>query len=160
MTAHRADEEDIQMSIADRTTKTTWRGSLTGGAGKLSASSSTALDGLDLTWASRTAAPGGKTSPEELLAAAHSSCFSMALTIKLSEHKLEAERLEVTATVSLSDVNGVPTIDRSSLVVRGKVPGVTEQQFVAIADEASKLCPVSRLFASAKITVDAALLSD
>ncbi|MBW7916771.1 MAG: OsmC family peroxiredoxin [Trueperaceae bacterium] len=147
------------MSIADRTTKTTWRGSLDLGTGVLSGSSSSALDGLALTWASRTKAPGGKTSPEELLAAAHSSCFSMALTIKLAEHHLEAERLEVTATVSLSDVNGLPTIDRSRLVVRGLVPGADEKRFVAIVDEASRLCPVSRLFASAKIDVDAALLS-
>jgi osmotically inducible protein OsmC len=124
----------------------------------LGKSSSTALDGLDLTWASRTEAPGGKTSPEELLAAAHSSCFSMALSLKLGEHKLEAERLEVAATVSLSEVNGLPTINRSALTVRGKVPGASEQQFAAIVDEAAKLCPVSRLFAGANISVDAALL--
>lgn len=146
------------MSIADRTTQTTWRGSLAKGSGKLGKSSSTALDGLDLTWAARTEAPGGKTSPEELIAAAHSSCFSMALSLKLGEHKLEAERLEVTATVSLSEVNGLPTIDRSSLTVRGKVPGASAQQFASIVDEAGKLCPVSRVLAGAKITVDAALL--
>ncbi len=147
------------MSIADRTTQTTWLGSLAKGSGKLGKSSSTALDGLDLTWASRTEAPGGKTSPEELLAAAHSSCFSMALSLKLGEHKLEAERLEVTATVSLSDVNGLPTIDRSSLTVRGRVPGASAQQFASIVDEAGKLCPVSRLFAGATITVEATLLA-
>ncbi|HNQ98926.1 MAG TPA: OsmC family peroxiredoxin [Trueperaceae bacterium] len=147
------------MSIADRTTQTTWLGSLAKGSGKLSKSSSAALDGLGLTWASRTEAPGGKTSPEELLAAAHSSCFSMALSLKLGEHKLEAERLEVTATVSLSEVNGLPTIDRSSLTVRGKVPGASAQQFASIVDEAGKLCPVSRLFAGAKISVEATLES-
>lgn len=147
------------MSIADRTTQTTWLGSLAKGSGKLSKSSSAALDGLNLTWASRTEAPGGKTSPEELLAAAHSSCFSMALSLKLGEHKLEAERLEVTATVSLSEVNGLPTIDRSSLTVRGKVPGASAQQFASIVDEAGKLCPVSRLFAGAKISVEATLES-
>ncbi|MCC6312223.1 MAG: OsmC family peroxiredoxin [Trueperaceae bacterium] len=146
------------MSIADRTTQTTWNGSLAKGSGKLSKSSSTALDGLSLTWASRTEAPGGKTSPEELLAAAHSSCFSMALSLKLGEHKLEAERLEVTATVSLSEVSGLPTIDRSALTVRGKVPGASEQQFATIVHEAAQLCPVSRLFAGANISVDAALL--
>lgn len=148
------------MSIADRTTQTTWNGSLAKGSGKLGKSSSTALDGLDLTWASRTEAPGGKTSPEELLAAAHSSCFSMALSLKLGEHKLEAERLEVAATLSLSEVSGLPTIDRSALTVRGKVPGASEQQFAAIVDEAGKLCPVSRLFAGARITVEAMLLDD
>lgn len=145
------------MSIADRTARTTWVGSLAGGSGELSRSSSAALDGLTLTWASRTEAPGGKTSPEELLAAAHSSCFSMALTLKLGDSKLEPERLEVTATVSLSDVNGKPTIDRSHLILRARVPGVSPEQFAALVNEAAELCPVSRLFAGAKITVDASL---
>ncbi|MBX3142106.1 MAG: hypothetical protein KF813_00005, partial [Trueperaceae bacterium] len=65
-----------------------------------------------------------------------------------------------TATVSLSEVSGLPTIDRSALTVRGKVPGASEQQFAVIVDEAGKLCPVSRLFAGARITVEAMLLDD
>lgn len=145
------------MSIADRTAQTTWRGSLAKGSGELGKTSSTALDGLALTWASRTERPDGKTSPEELLAAAHSACFSMALGLTLGEHGLEAEVLVVTATVSLSDVGGLPTIDRSRLEVRGQVPGVGAERFRELVDEAARLCPVSRLFAGAEITVEASL---
>lgn len=145
------------MSIADRSVQTTWAGALASGAGKLGSSSSTALDGLDVTWASRTEQPGGKTSPEELLAAAHSSCFSMALALKLGEHEVEPEQLQVTVTVSLSEVGGLPTIDKSKIQVRGKVAGVDAAKFGAIVDEAAALCPVSRLFAGAEITVEAQL---
>lgn len=74
------------MSIAERAARTTWEGPLASGEGKLSQGSSGALDGLPLTWASRTEQPGGKTSPEELAAAARSSCFSMALALKLGEN--------------------------------------------------------------------------
>lgn len=145
------------MSIADRSVQTVWQGSLAGGSGKLNNSTSKALDGLDLTWASRTEQPGGKTSPEELIAAAHSSCFSMALSLKLGEHKVEPERLEVSATVSLNEVDGAPTITDSRLRVRARVSGLTAEQFARVVDEAAALCPVSRVLAGAKITVDAAL---
>lgn len=145
------------MSIAERAARTTWEGSLASGEGKLSQGSSGALDGLPLTWASRTEQPGGKTSPEELAAAAHSSCFSMALALKLGENDTPPQRLEVTATVTLDAVDGVPTITTSQLKVTASVAGLDAESFAAVVDQAAALCPVSRLFAGATISVDAKL---
>ncbi|WP_029145174.1 OsmC family peroxiredoxin [Microbacterium luticocti] len=145
------------MSIAVRSATTTWDGSLAQGTGTFGDTSSGALDGQEVTWVSRTEAPGGKTSPEELLAAAHSSCFSMALALTLGEHKTPPQRLVVTSEVSLDPVDGVPTITTSKITVRAQVPGVDATTFASIVDEAAKLCPVSRLFAGAEITVDAQL---
>lgn len=145
------------MSIAERAARTTWEGPLASGEGKLSQGSSGALDGLPLTWASRTEPPGGKTSPEELAAAAHSSCFSMALALKLGENHTPPQRLEVTATVTLDAVDGVPTITTSQLKVKASVAGLDAESFAAVVDQAAALCPVSRLFAGATISVDAEL---
>lgn len=145
------------MSIAERAARTTWEGPLASGEGKLSQGSSGALDGLPLTWASRTEQPGGKTSPEELAAAAHSSCFSMALALKLGENDTPPQRLEVTATVALDAVDGVPTITTSQLKVTASVAGLDAESFAAVVDQAAALCPVSRLFAGAEISVDAKL---
>jgi osmotically inducible protein OsmC len=145
------------MSIAERAARTTWEGPLASGEGTLSQGSSGALDGLPLTWASRTEQPGGKTSPEELAAAAHSSCFSMALALKLGEKQTPPQRLEVTATVTLDAVDGVPTITTSRLKVSASVAGLDAESFAAVVDQAAALCPVSRLFAGATISVDAEL---
>lgn len=142
------------MSIAERTAITTWSGSLPAGAGTVHSTSSGALDGQPVTWASRTERPDGKTSPEELLAAAHSSCFSMALTLKLGERGVAPTELTVTATVALDEVGGVPTITTSKLKVTARVDGLDVAGFRAAVDEAAKLCPVSRLFAGAKVTVE------
>lgn len=144
------------MSIAERSARTVWNGSLAGGTGTLS-SGTGAWDTLEVTWAARTEEPGGKTSPEELAAAAHSSCFSMALALRLGEHKLRPDSLDVQATVTLDEVDGLPTIVSSALRVRAKVPGADAEGFRQAVDEAAQLCPVSRLFAGAKITVDAEL---
>ncbi|MCX7521656.1 OsmC family peroxiredoxin [Microbacterium sp. STN6] len=146
------------MSIADRTAETVWEGNLASGNGTIT-SGSGALT-LPVTWASRTEQPGGKTSPEELAAAAHSSCYSMALSMRLGENKLQATRVSVSSTVTLDAVDGVPTIVSSALTVTAVVPGVDEATFQKVVDEASALCPVSRLFAGAKITVDATLESE
>ncbi len=145
------------MSIAVRSATTTWDGALASGTGTFGATSSGALDGQEVTWVSRTEAPGGKTSPEELLAAAHSSCFSMALALTLSNHKLTPTRLVVSAEVHLDPVNDVPTITTSNITVNGTVPGVDAATFASLVDEAAALCPVSRLFAGAAIAVDAHL---
>lgn len=146
------------MSIAERMTRTTWKGPLASGEGTLSAGSSRALDDLPLTWASRTDQPGAKTSPEELAAAAHSSCFAMALALKLGENHTPPQRLDVTATVILDAVDEIPTITTSRLKVRGRVAGLDAQAFATVVDEATALCPVSRLFAGAEISVDAELV--
>lgn len=144
------------MAIADRTATTTWEGGLAKGNGTITFDSS-GIDALPVTWAARTEAPGGKTSPEELAAAAHASCFSMALALKLGEHEAEPERLTVSAAVTLDAVDGTPTIVSSALTVRAAVPGLDADAFRNVVDEAAALCPVSRLFAGARITVDAAL---
>ena len=146
------------MAIAERTAETTWEGTLAGGRGTVRGASG-AFDGLDVTWASRTERPGGLTSPEELAAATHSSCFAMALALRLGEHKAPPRRLVVGATVTLDEVDGVPTIVSSALRVRAEVPGLDEAGFRTAVDEAAELCPVSRLFAGARITVDAELAS-
>ncbi|MDI3315194.1 MAG: OsmC family peroxiredoxin [Mycobacterium sp.] len=145
------------MSIAERTMKVTWEGTLASGLGKLSEGSSGALDGLEVTWAARTEDPGGKTSPEELLAAAHSSCFAMALALKLGENNTPPQRMTVTSTVTLDEVDGLPTITTSRLTVRAQVAGLDDEGFAAAVDQAAALCPVSRLFAGAQVSVDARL---
>ncbi len=147
------------MSIAERSAVTTWEGSLAGGRGTINGRSG-ALHELDVTWAARTEAPDGKTSPEELAAAAHSSCFAMALTLRLGEADLRPEQLQVEAVVTLDGVDGVPTIVSSELSVLARVDGVDADRFAQIVDEAAALCPVSRLFAGARVSVDARLQSD
>ncbi|CAG7609572.1 OsmC family peroxiredoxin [Leucobacter soli] len=146
------------MSIATRAATTVWDGDLESGNGTFADTSSGVLDGQRVTWGSRTVAPAGKSSPEELLAAAHSSCFSMALALTLGQHQSPPERLEVGAEVALDEVDGVPTIATSKITVRGTVPGLDAAAFAGIVDEAAGLCPVSRLFAGAEITVDAQLV--
>lgn len=146
------------MAIATRMAETTWEGALASGSGEIRLDTG-AAGPLPVTWASRTEKPGGKTSPEELAAAAHSSCYAMALALRLAERKAAPERLTVAATVTLDEVDGVPTIVSSQLRVKARVPGLDEAGFQAAVGEASELCPVSRLFAGAKITVEAALES-
>jgi osmotically inducible protein OsmC len=97
------------------------------------------------------------TSPEELAAAAHSSCFAMALALRLGEHGVAPQRLDVTATLSLDDVDGRPTVVSSALRVVGQVVDLDGDTFRAIVREAEALCPISRLFAGAAITVTAYL---
>ena len=145
------------MAIAERTTQTTWKGALPTGSGTLGSGSSGALDGQVVTWAARTEQPGGKTSPEELAAAAHSSCFAMALSLKLGENNTPPQQLDVTSTVTLDEVDGKPTITTSALKVKAQVPGINAADFAKVVDDAAALCPVSRLFAGATITVDAQL---
>lgn len=141
------------MSIAERTVETVWNGALGTGSGTLHGTSG-ALDGLPVTWASRTEQPGGKTSPEELAAAAHSSCFSMALAFVLGNHKLTPTTLTVASTVTLAEVDSKPTIVTAAITVKGNVPGTDTSAFQALVDEAAALCPISRLFAGAAITVE------
>lgn len=144
------------MSIAERTAQTTWEGTLAGGTGRIEGGSG-AISGMDVTWASRTEQPGGKSSPEELAAAAHSSCFAMALALRLGERNTPPQRLRVESTVTLDEVDGVPTIVSSALRVQGQVEGVDDAGFAEAVDEAAALCPVSRLFAGAKVTLEATL---
>ena len=146
------------MAIASRLTTTTWEGDLPSGKGTLSQSSSSVLDNQVVTCGSRTRAPEGKTSPEELLAAAHSSCFAMAFNDRLSQDKIVPNRLEVTAEVTLDEVDGNPTITTSKITLKADIDGITEEAFRAAVSDAESGCPVSRLYASAEITVNAELV--
>jgi lipoyl-dependent peroxiredoxin len=148
------------MAIAERSAQTTWSGDLAKGSGTTS-SGSGALGELPVTWASRTERSDGKTSPEELIAAAHASCFSMALSHELSQGGNEPEQLDVSAVVTLDRVNDAPTVTRSALIVTGRVPGIDAVAFEAAAQSAGSNCPISRLLVggSAEITVEATLAS-
>ncbi|MEA2252011.1 MAG: lipoyl-dependent peroxiredoxin [Solirubrobacteraceae bacterium] len=141
------------MANAERTASTVWEGDLAHGNGTLSLSSGATGD-LPVTWASRTARSDGKTSPEELVAAAHSSCFSMALSNGLSEGGHTPERLEVTATVTLD--TDVVKVTGSHLTVRGVVPGLDADGFEQAARDAAQNCPISGALSIA-ISVDAEL---
>lgn len=141
--------------MADRTAHVTWTGSLTEGGGTIDSVGSGAFGPLDVTWVARTEEPGGKTSPEELIAAAHASCFSMALSGGLAKAGHAPERLETSATVTFVPGTG---ITKSALRVRGTVPGMDEAAFVEAAEAAKQGCPVSQALAALpEITLDAAL---
>jgi osmotically inducible protein OsmC len=144
------------MAMADRTANTVWEGSLAKGNGTLSLKSG-ATDDLAVTWASRTERSNGKTSPEELVAAAHSSCFSMALSHELSEAGHEPERLDVTSVVTLDLVDDAPTVTTSKITVRGRVPGIDQGEFEKYAQGAGENCPISRALGGVDISVDATL---
>ncbi|MGH2464543.1 MAG: OsmC family peroxiredoxin [Candidatus Limnocylindrales bacterium] len=146
-----------QALIAERTAQAIWAGTLSSGHGSVR-SGTGAIDDLPVTWATRIGPSNGKTSPEELAAAAHASCFSMALALRLGEHGVAPERLDVTASVSLGQVQGRPTVLSSTLSVSARVPELDATDFRAIVDEAAELCPISLLFAGAEITVDAWLV--
>lgn len=143
------------MAIAERTAQTIWEGALTKGGGRVSGGSG-GLGELPVTWASRTERSHGQTSPEELIAAAHSSCFAMALSHELGQGGHEPEQLQVSATVTLEMVDDAPTVTSSALEVTGRVPGLDAAGFEAAAQAAGRGCPISRLLGgSAKITVTA-----
>jgi osmotically inducible protein OsmC len=138
-----------------RTASTNWDGDLLGGKGVVHFESSGQPD-TDVTWAARSQDANGKTSPEELIAAAHSACFSMALSAGLAKGGNPPERLDTKADVTFDPAAGGITAIR--LTVRGHVPGVSEEDFVTAANEAKAGCPVSKALASVdNITLDASL---
>jgi len=144
------------MAIADRRATTIWQGSLAAGNGKVSGDSG-AINEIAVDWAARTEEPGGKTSPEELAGAAHSSCFAMAFALKLAEAGGRPQKLDVSATVTLDEVDGVPTVVSSALEVKAQVAGLDTDSFDAVVSDAMALCPIGRLFAGAEVTVEAEL---
>jgi osmotically inducible protein OsmC len=133
---------------------TTWQGSLTKGSGTTHPQSG-AFEEVEVTWESRTTRAAGKTSPEELLAAAHASCYCMALSKELSDEGSEPEQLEATATVAFVPGEGVKS---SHIVVNGRVPGIDQEQFEKAAIAAGQGCPISgALKGNIEISVDATL---
>ena len=142
---------------ATRQAQAFWTGDLAKGSGEVSARSSGRFDRLPVSWAARTEAPDGKTSPEELLAAAHASCFCMALSHELAEAGTPPERLEATATVDFEPGEGVRS---SRIVVRGRVPDVDPGAFNDAARAAGEGCPISgALKGNVEVTVEATLES-
>jgi lipoyl-dependent peroxiredoxin len=139
----------------DRHAEVTWHGSLLEGSGRIDGVGSGAFGPLDITWASRAEEPGGRTSPEELIAAAHAACVSMALSHELAEAGTPPEQLKTSATVTFQPGQG---ITRVLLTIRGTVPGLDEDGFRAAAEGAKTNCPVSQALAGVpEIALDASL---
>lgn len=137
-----------------RTANAHWEGSLMEGAGTVSLDSS-GLGTYDVTWASRAEQPNGRTSPEELIAAAHSACFSMALSHGLAGSGTPPQQLDTRADVTFQPGEGITGI---VLTVRGRVDGIDEGAFLEAAEAAKAGCPVSQALAGTTITLDAALV--
>jgi lipoyl-dependent peroxiredoxin len=126
----------------DRHAEVTWNGGLMEGSGRIDSTGSNALGGLDVTWASRSEPDeSGRTSPEELIAAAHATCFSMALAFGLANAGTPPDELRTSATVSFQPGEGITKI---ALTVEGRVPGIDQDAFEAAADGAKANCPVSK----------------
>ena len=124
----------------ERKASVTWQGDLMSGQGTIESVTSGVLGPLEVDWANRAEDAQGKTSPEELIAAAHAACFAMALSNGLAKEGHAPERLETSATVTFVPGTG---ITKSALTVRGSVPGLDEDGFRAAAEEAKENCPVS-----------------
>lgn len=143
--------------MAERRATVVWEGTLPQGSGTIT-SGSGALTETPVTWASRIEQPDGKTSPEELLAAAQAECYVMVLTNKLSTQGNTPNRLEVTATCTVERVEGGLKITTMAVEVTGDVPGVDADTFRRIAEESEGACPVSNAIrGNVQITVRAGL---
>ncbi len=137
----------------------TWSGNLTEGSGMLQYISSGAFSRMPITWGSRTEAHAGRTSPEELLAAAHASCFSMAFANQLAKNGTVAERLDVRVDVTADKREAGWTVLSSAIKVSGVVPGIDAETFARVADAAKDGCPISRaLVGNVELSVEPTLL--
>ncbi len=137
-----------------RTANAHWEGSLMEGAGRVSLDSSK-LGTYDVTWRARAEASDGKTSPEELIAAAHSTCYSMALSHGLSQAGTPPTSVDTKADVTFQPGEGITGIH---LTVRASVPGLDADAFATAAEAAKENCPVSKALTGTKITLDATLV--
>jgi lipoyl-dependent peroxiredoxin len=144
------------MTGVERTANVSWQGDLTSGSGRIENVGSGALGGLDVTWASRSEPEAsGRTSPEELIAAAHAACFSMALSHGLAEAGTPPERLQVSATSTFVPGTGITAM---RLELTARVPGLDEDGLRKAAEGAKENCPVSKALAgNVEITLDARL---
>jgi osmotically inducible protein OsmC len=145
--------------MVEKSANAVWTGTLTEGSGKFSVESGV-IANSPVSWASRTGAADGKTSPEELIAAAHASCYAMAFSYALGSAGTPAESLDVTATVGFGpNPGGGMKVTHSHLKVKGKVAGLTQEQFAQAAVDAEKGCPVSNaLRNNIDITVEGTLV--
>ena len=147
------------MAHATRRAEATWDGDLMSGNGVVSAVSSGAFTDLPVTWASRTEGPGGRTSPEELVASAHAACYCMALSAGLGRAGTPPSKLEVSATVTFQQIEGGWKVASSALAVRGDVPGIDASAFAKAAEAAKDGCPISgALKGNVDLSVEAELV--
>jgi lipoyl-dependent peroxiredoxin len=138
-----------------RTAEVTWQGSLIEGSGTIDSTTSGVVAPLPVTWASRAEDPQGRTSPEDLLAAAHAACFAMALSGALAEAGHPPDELHTSATVTFVPGTGITKI---ALSVRGHVPDIDEGAFREAAEGAKTGCPISQALTGVpEITLDARL---
>ncbi|TMC42011.1 MAG: OsmC family peroxiredoxin [Chloroflexi bacterium] len=143
---------------ATREARAVWNGDLLSGTGTVSGASSGKFSDVPVSWSARTAEPGGRSSPEELLAAAHASCFAMALSAGLGRAGTPPNRLEVRSKVTFDKVGDNWTVVSSELEVKGDVPGADAAKFTKAAEDAKENCPVSRaLKGNVKLSVRANL---
>ena len=141
-----------------RRAEATWEGDLLSGSGRVSAVTTGVFTDLPVTWAARTEAHGGKTSPEELLAAAHAACFSMAFSNILAKAGTPPTRLDVSAEVTFDKVGDGWKVVSSALRVQGTAPGADEASFREAADKAKDGCPISSaLKGNVDLSVEASL---
>ena len=141
---------------ATREARAVWNGDLMSGTGMVSAASSGKFSDLPVSWSARTEAPAGKSSPEELLAAAHASCFAMALSAGLARAGTPPSRLDVRSRVTFDKVGDSWTVVSSELEVKGDVPKADATKFARAAEDAKENCPISRaLKGNVKLSVKA-----
>ena len=139
----------------ERRAEVTWHGDLMGGSGRIDTVTSGAFGGLDVDWVARSEDAQSKTSPEELIAAAHAACFSMALSNGLAQSGHPADELKTSATVTFQPGEGITKI---ALQVTGNVPGTSQDEFRQAAETAKDNCPVSKALTGVpEITLDARL---
>lgn len=142
-----------------RTANAVWSGDLVNGSGMITYVTSGVFSRLPISWAARTSEHNGKTSPEELLAAAHAACFSMAFSARLGKNGTPATNLDVRAEVTFDQVDGGWKVVSSVLKVKGTVPGIDKATFDRLADDAKDNCPISvALHGNVQLSVEPTLL--
>jgi osmotically inducible protein OsmC len=145
-------------TAVNRRADAVWHGTLIEGSGTVSASSSGAFADLPVSWSSRTEESNGRTSPEELVAAAHAACFSMAFSSRLAKAGHPADELRVSATVTFEKLEAGWHVASSALTVRGRVPGMDDASFSREAEAAKDGCPISvALHGNVALSVEASL---
>jgi osmotically inducible protein OsmC len=141
----------------ERSASAVWQGDLINGSGTIAQAPSGAFGPLDVSWAARAEEPNGKTSPEELIAAAWAACIAMALSNGLAKAGNPPEKLETSATLTFQPGEGIIS---AALTVRGTVPGLDDDGFRAAAEDAKKNCPVSQALSGIPdVSLDAQLAS-
>ena len=148
------------MAMAERRAEVVWEGNLTQGKGTITSTGSGAFSGgLPVTWASRVERSDGRTSPEELIAMAHASCYAMALSHTLNEAGSPPQRLQVSSVVTVEpNPGGGIKVGESRLEVRGSVPGIDQAKFEELAKKGEQGCPISNaLRGSVNISLKATL---